>query len=119
MGKCKGRIVDIEKIQNRAVYISQGIKKHDQYKYSGYSGGNGTYVTGGEYFGTSLNVKIFVYDIEKPLTFDVYENVLSISGKKKISSKMLAEIEVNVGRKVNLYTDDGVNFKFNPSVLLS
>jgi hypothetical protein len=24
MGKCKGRIVDIEKIQNRAVYISKG-----------------------------------------------------------------------------------------------
>lgn len=26
MGKCKGRIVDIEKIQNTAVYISKGIK---------------------------------------------------------------------------------------------
>lgn len=48
-------------------------------------------MTGGEYFGTSLNVKIFVYDIEKSLTFDVCENVLSISGKKKISSKMLQE----------------------------
>ncbi len=76
-------------------------------------------MTGGEYLRTSLNVKIFVYDIEKSLIFDVYENALSISGKKKVSSKMLAQIEANVGRKVNLYTDDGVNFTFNPSVLLS
>lgn len=119
MGKLKGRIVAIEKIQNREVCISQGIKKYDQYRYSGYSGGNGTYVTGSEYLGTSLNVKIFVYDIEKLLNFDVYENILSISGKKKISSKMLAEIEANVGRKVNLHTDDGLNFKFKPSELLS
>lgn len=49
MEKMKGRIVNIEKFQNRATYIKQGIKKPEQYKYDNYPGGNGTYVTGGEY----------------------------------------------------------------------
>lgn len=65
MSKHKGRIIDIEKHQNRAVYIKQSVKGAEQYKYSNYPGGNGTYVTGGEYYGTVLNVKIFVYDFKK------------------------------------------------------
>jgi hypothetical protein len=34
------------------------VKGSDQYKYDNYSGGNGTYVTGGKYLGTTLSVKI-------------------------------------------------------------
>ena len=56
----KGRIVEIEKHQSRITYIKQGVQGYDQYKYDNYPGGNGTYVTGGEYLGTVLNVKIFV-----------------------------------------------------------
>lgn len=49
MSKHKGRIVEIEKHQNRGVYIKQGVKGSEQYTYNNYPGGNGTYVTGGEY----------------------------------------------------------------------
>ncbi len=48
MSKHKGRIVEIEKHQNRGVYIKRGVKGSEQYKYSNYPGGNGTYVTGGD-----------------------------------------------------------------------
>ena len=51
------------------------ISYPEQYKYSNYPGGNGTYVTGGEYLGTSLDVKVFVYDVEKTVIFDVYEDI--------------------------------------------
>lgn len=40
MEKMKGRIVNIEKFQNRATYIKQGVKGFDQYKYDGHPGGN-------------------------------------------------------------------------------
>lgn len=39
----------------------------EQYKYNIYLGGKGTYVIGGDYYGTGLNVKIFVYDYDKML----------------------------------------------------
>lgn len=76
MDKYKGRIVNIEKYQSRGVYLKQGVKKPEQYKYDNYLGGNGTYVT-------VLSVKIFVYDFNKCVTFDVYEDILAIAGKKK------------------------------------
>lgn len=85
MNKYKVRIVEIEKHHIRGVYIKQGVKGAQRYKYSNYLGGNGTYVTGGEYYGTVLNVKIFVYDFEKSIVFDVYEDFLAIAGKKRIS----------------------------------
>lgn len=119
MRQMKGRIVEIEKYQSRATYIKQGVKGSDQYKYDNYPGGNGTYVTGGEYFGTVLNVKIFIFDINGCKTFDVYEDVLKLAGKKKISSKLLETIESHEGDKVDVYTDDGINFEFNVSVLLT
>lgn len=118
MKTMKGRIVEIEKYQSRATYIKQGVKGHDQYKYDNYPGGNGTYVTGGEYFGTILNVKILVYDIDDCITFDVYEDILRLAGKKKISSQLLATIESHKGDKVDVYTDDGRNFNFDASILL-
>lgn len=119
MEKYKGRIVNIEKYQNRAVYLKQGVKGSDQYKYDNYPGGNGTYVIGGEYYGTVLDVKIFVYDIEKCITFDVYNDILAITGKKKISAKLLLTIESHEGDKVDVYSDDGYNFSFDARILLN
>lgn len=118
MSKHKGRIVEIEKHQNRGVYIKQGVKGSEQYKYNNYPGGNGIYVTGGEYYGTVFNVKIYVYDFEKSVIFDVYEDILSIAGKKRISPQLLQTIESNEGKKVNVYTNDGCDFSFEPAQLL-
>lgn len=118
MQKMKGRIVNIEKHQSRVTYIKQGIKEAEQYRYDNYPGENGTYVTGGEYLGTELNVKIKVYDIDKSIIFDVYEDILSLAGKKRISAQLLEVIESYEGDKVDVYTNDGINFKFDASVLL-
>lgn len=71
-----------------------------------------------EYYGTVLNVKIFVYDFEKSIIFDVYEDILAIAGKKRISPQRLQTIESHEGTKVNVYTDDGYNFTFDPEQLL-
>ncbi|WP_026893378.1 hypothetical protein [Lacrimispora aerotolerans] len=119
MEKMRGRIVNIEKHQSLATYIKQGIKGPDQYKYDNYPGGNGTYVTGGEYYGTVLNVKIKVYDIDRSITFDVYEIILSLAGKKRISPQLLEVIESHEGDRVDVYTNDGINFSFDASVLLT
>ncbi len=119
MKQTKGQIVEIEKYQSRATYIKQGVKGSDQCKYDNYPGENGTYVTGDEYFGTVSNVKIFIYGINNCKTFDVYEDVLKLAGKKKVSSKLLEIIESHEGDKVDVYIDDGSNFEFNASVLLT
>lgn len=119
MSKHKGRIVEIEKHQSCSVYIKQGVKGSEQYKYNNYPGGNGTYVMGGEYYGTVLNVKIYVYDFDKSVVFDVYEDILAIVGKKRISPTLLQTIESYEGKKVNVYTDDGYNFTFDPAQLLA
>lgn len=118
MDKYKGRIVNIEKYQSHATYIKQGVKGAEQYKYNNYPGGNGTYVTGGEYFGTVLNVKIYIYDIEKSIVFDVYEVIRTITGKKRISQKLLQTIESHEGDKVDIYTEDGYEFFFDVEQLL-
>lgn len=117
MEKMKGRIVNIEKFQNRATYIKQGIKKPEQYKYDNYPGGNGTYVTGGEYLGTSLMVKIYVFDLEKSFTFDVYDDIKKISGKSRISSQMLEKIESHEGEKIDVYVNEST-VHFDPRILL-
>lgn len=117
MEKMKGRIVNIEKIQNRITYIKQGVKGFDQYRYDGYPGGNGTYVTGGEYIGTTLNVKIYVFDIGKSFTFDVYDDIKTISRKVRISSKMLERIESHKGEKIDVYVGE-TTVEFDPRTLL-
>ena len=109
MEKLKARIVNIEKHQNRAVYIKQGVQGSEQYKYDTYPGGNGTYVTGGEYLGTSLNVKIFV--------FDVYDDIRRITGKSRVSAKMLETIESHKGDKIDVFVDES-SVRFDPSILL-
>lgn len=117
MKKLKARIVNIEKHQNRAVYIKQGVQGSEQYKYDGYPGGNGTYVTGGEYLGTSINVKIFVFDLDKSFVFNVYDDIKRITGKSRISAKMLETIESHQGDKIDVFVDE-FNVSFDPSILL-
>lgn len=116
--KYKGRIVEIEKYQARATYIKQGVKGPDQYKYRNYPGGNGTYVTGGEYLGTVLNVKVFVYDLDRCIKVDIYEEVLRFTGKKRISAQLMEQIESNRGRKIVLYSSDGTKFNLDIRQLL-
>lgn len=113
MEKLKGRIVNIEKHQNREVYVKQGIQGSDQYKYDNYPCGNGTYVTGGEYLGTSLNVKIYVFDLERSFVFDVYDDIRKITGKSRISAKMLETVEFHQREKIDIFVDD-YNVNFNP-----
>lgn len=117
MEKLKGRIVNIEKHQNRTVNIIQGVQGSEQYKYDNYPGGNGTYVTGGEYLGTSLNVKIFVFDLNKSFVFDVYDDIRRITGKSRISAKMLETIESHQGDKIDVFVNDS-KLSFDLSILL-
>lgn len=105
MYKTKGRIVEIEKYQQCATYIKQGIQGPEQYKYDNYPGGNGTYVTGGEYYGTKLEVKIYVYDLDCCKTFDVYEDIKRLAGVTRISSSLLQTIESHKGDKVDVFVD--------------
>lgn len=109
---CKGRIVEIEKQQNQMTYVVQGIGKGEQNRYRKYPGGNGTYVTGGESLGVSLMVKIFIYDLGRCYSFDVYDQVLSLKGKKRISKKIMEEIYLCEGSKVDIQTwgDDEIGF---------
>lgn len=109
----KGRIVEINKYQNNTIYLKQGVKGKDQPGYNGYPGGNGTYVTGGEYLGTCLDVKIYVFDLGRCVTFDIYNQVLLYKNMQRISSKLLTEIELHKGDKVNIFSSDNRNFTFD------
>ncbi|WP_425446647.1 hypothetical protein [Dethiothermospora halolimnae] len=108
----KGRIVEIEKNVNKITYVTQQIKKNEQPKYDDrYPGGCGTYVTGSEYLGTTLEVKIFIYDLKRCIYFDIYEYVLLENKKCRISSKLLDHVVTsNVGKKVNVGIDDNNNY---------
>lgn len=114
----KGRIVSIEKYQSRVTYIEQGVKKSEQGSYKNCPGGNGTYVIGGEYLGTVLDIKVFVYDINKSITLDVYEKILQYTGKKRISSQLMAKIESCEGSKVILESMDQKSFSLDVSQLI-
>ncbi|WP_127058365.1 hypothetical protein [Veillonella ratti] len=105
--KYMGRIVNIEKFQSRGIYLEQGVKGFNQYKYANYPGGNGTYVVGGEYYGVVLNVKIYIFDLKKSITFNVYNNILEFTGKKRISSQLFGKIKSKEGNKVNVYVENG------------
>ena len=70
-------------------------------------------------FGHYIKCEDFIYDINNCKTFDVYEDVLRLAGKKKISSKLIETIESHKGDKIDVYTDDGSNFILNASVLLT
>lgn len=108
----KGRIVEIEKNIHQAAYLKQGIKKQEQQKYDNnikYYGSNGSYVTGFEYFGTTVDVKIYIYDLDKCISFDIRDFILKVNGKQKISSKLLDYIiEKNKGKKVTVQVENEV-----------
>lgn len=109
----KGRIVSVERIENRIVYLQQGIKKHKQSAWAGYPGGNGTYVTGGEYLGTCINVKIFIYDLGHCCTFDIRNAVLQANGRKRVSDKLFRFLKQNEGKKVKVKVNSN-SVSFNP-----
>ena len=73
-------------------------------------------MTDGECYGT-VKVKIIVYNFEKSIVFDVYEDILTIAGKKRISSQLLQTVGFHEGTKVNVYADDGHNLTFAPAQL--
>lgn len=111
--RLKGRIVNVEKNIHQATYLLSGIKKKDQGKYRYLPGSDGTVVTGSDYFGTTIDVKILVYDYNKCVTFDIRNYVLQVNGKKKISSKLLDYIvESNEGNKVIVEESNG-NLRFD------
>ena len=114
----KGRIVNIEKYQSRSTYVEQGVKKWNQGKYKNYLGGRGTYVVGGEYLGTVLAIKVYVYDLNKSITVDVYEEILKYMGKQRISSQLMEIIEACEGSKVVLETLDHKSFRLDVGQLI-
>ncbi|MBW9150358.1 hypothetical protein K2F40_15470 [Clostridium sp. CM028] len=116
--KYKGRIVEIDKHQNRTTYLTTAVGKSSQHLYANYPGDNGTYVTGGDYLGTSLNIKIFIFDLDESLSFDVYNQVLLLKGNRRISSQLLKEIESHCGEKVDVSTSDTLNFSFDISQII-
>lgn len=99
----KGRIVDVTWSVDRIVYIKQGVKQHQQYLYEGrYPGGCGTYVVGGEYE-SSIELKIFVYDLNRCIYVDVKELLLEKNNRKRLSKVLVQTFrEQNVGRKITV-----------------
>lgn len=112
----KGRIVNVEKKVHQASYLMQGISKKDQWKYEReYPGSNGSYITGFEYYGTTIDVKIFIYDYNKCVEYDIRDYILQENGKKKVSPKLLDYVvKQNEGKKVIVEEMDGVlHFNFS------
>lgn len=110
----KGRIVSIEKKELHYGTKIDGIKKNEQSRYENsdkYYGSNGTYMTnlGTEYY---VEMKVVVYgetkEENKTITIDIRDDILKENNMKKVSSKLLSEIqEQNVGNKVNLQCSNG------------
>ncbi|MED3576101.1 hypothetical protein [Cytobacillus praedii] len=113
MKELKGRIVEIVKNIHQVNYVTTGIGKKDQpYYNTRFGGSNGTYVTGSEYYGTTIDMKVFVYDINKCVTFDIRDLILHANQKSKVSSKLLNYvIEKNQRKKIDLlYHDNQITF---------
>jgi len=113
--RLKGRIVNIEKTVHQVTHVLTGIKKKDQLKYRHLPGSNGSVVTGSEYFGTTVDVKIFLYDYKECVEFDIRDYVLRVNDKKRISSKLLNYIiGANEGEKVVVEeVEGGLRFDFS------
>lgn len=98
-----GRIVEVEKKVHNITYIKTGVKKHEQWKYQNKTGGCGTYAMGGKYLGTEILFKVYIFDLDTCVTFDLREQILNLNNKKKISPKLLDYItENNRGKKIKL-----------------
>ena len=110
----KGRIVSIEKKEFHYATKIDGIKECEQSYYDNsdkYHGSNGTYMTdlGTEY---SVEMKVVVYgntkDENKTVTVDIRDDILKQNNMKRVSSKLLSEIQKqNVGNKVDLEYSNG------------
>lgn len=59
----------------------------------------------------------FCFDLDKSFTFDVYDDIRMITGKSRISAKMLETIESHKGDKIDVFVDES-KVIFNPSILL-
>ncbi|MNO53240.1 hypothetical protein D3C76_436780 [compost metagenome] len=112
--RLKGRIVNIEKNVHQVTHVLTGIKMKDQPKYRHLPGSHGTVVTGSDYYGTTVDVKIFIFDYRVCVEFDIRDYILRVNGKKKISSKLLDYIiSANEGKKINVEEmEDGWRFDF-------
>lgn len=99
----KGRIVDIKFDTMNTVYLKQGVKGRNQYRYDGrYPGGNGTYVMGGDY-DSYIWLKVFVYALDRCVMVDIKNTVLELNNRKRVSSQMINTlVENNVGKKIKL-----------------
>ena len=116
----KGRILEINKYSSSVPFVKQGVKKSEQYKYENHlPGGNGTYVTGGMYLGTHLDVKISIYDDDNHVyTFDVYEQVKEATGKKSISPQLMEKLKSHLHEKVDIEIDKSGNYLFDVTQIL-
>lgn len=104
----KGRIVSIDKKIDRTIHCLTGIPKKDQKLYKNFSGGNGTFVIDSQYRGTTIDVKIFVYDINKIVTYDIRDFILMKNNAKRISKKLLNHVVLaNKGKKVEVEISKG------------
>ncbi|MED1746661.1 hypothetical protein [Brevibacillus borstelensis] len=106
--RLKGRIVEIKKNVHQVTYVTTGIKKKDQWKYRNFPGSNGTVVTGSDYNGTTIDVKILVYDYKRCVVVDIRDYILQQNGMQKVSSKLLNYVvKHNKGKKVVIEEKDG------------
>ena len=107
----KGRIVDISFETLNTVYLKQGVKGKDQYRYNRrYPGGNGTYVVCGEYE-SYIWLKVYVYDLAHCVTVDIKDAVLAANNRHRVSNQMIKKlIKNNVGNKIKLDSIDGEVF---------
>lgn len=119
----KGRIVEIERENISIGYLHQGIKGSKQYKYdnnSKFKGGNGTYVKYEESL-NRINMKIYVYGLDKCKYIDIRDEILKINNKNvRVSAQLLKKIvNANVGKKVSLKIENGeVLFDYSQLKLL-
>lgn len=115
----KGVVIKVEWIQESITYVEQGIKKDRQGYYDNrYTGGNGTYVTGGEYF-SEIEVHIKVVDMsgERILKFNIKDEVLEANDKKRMSDALYRYLKQNEGKEVELTINSNGNVEFDPEKL--
>lgn len=103
----KGRIKSIYKEENTITYVTQGVKKADQYKYNHYSGGNGSYVTDSDYERPDIIVEYKAYDSGRLCKQAITNEVLEYNSMKRISPQLLNWLkENNEGVKIKLNSND-------------
>ena len=100
----RGRITKVYKHPNQTNVLVQGI--------------NGTYLEFGGYYGVSLDIAFALYDTDKErnflhignkrfkmpshITFDIYNEIMAIWQKQRMSPERYASVRRFEGKKVNL-----------------